>query len=767
MGDWIHTNHWFVCEDACEALRTYERLEFMAQLMDNGPRVTGSATGLRFGFASPRLIIAMTTQKWGEDASFGQAVVRGLPGVVDLSTESGEPTRSFERLEPEFAFAWCADPEIMNALKATLGEARVGATSVIPLGATALQVLGERGVPPLPVPLRTVLDKPHEAREITFGLYSRLHGLVGLGDWNLQAGEWEGSFSALSNPLHAARLGGPGAWAVINELDYRKVLPSPQLGGEAQRRMERHGPLALWQGPQELRSWVSTALASPEAQERQAAAAMIRRWGLLDFSDTLVRLLGDASPHVRAAAAFALYKLRIHTPQALDILGRSLFDLDDASPQAALVPALESQLQGNDPPSLIGLVALGMWGGPGDERDALASLDTPLLAPAARWAGLRLAPPEAWGKLLSGCGELPGIAARIADLLARPEGAPVLSTFADRCACLAHALRRATYWMVERGAPEADIPPSILDYRRASPGAPSSPPLALQELLPEWDGRLENRAGRIVFWCGVALRSLSHADPIRAAVCTFAAFDAAVEAARDNPAWRLPPVGWIDAHLRLALGEHPVPPLLPAPEFTQDPALAQEAFRLLDEAESCVATEPQRAYALFMEASALAARGHFRSIALRGRYRALNVIYARLLASPNEAEKQAWGEQFLEEAQTALALIPAPTVIWHFSEEGALDEAATRWLGNNIAWELMGRGELARALTFVDLALIFARNEDDWIRDTKANILLRLGRTHEAYNLVRDALRQRPHSEALQTLATSAGYQDWLRSQSP
>ncbi|MFI6094879.1 hypothetical protein ACIA8G_04955 [Lentzea sp. NPDC051213] len=96
-------------------------------------------------------------------------------------------------------------------------------------------------------------------------------------------------------------------------------------------------------------------------------------------------------------------------------------------------------------------------------------------------------------------------------------------------------------------------------------------------------------------------------------------------------------------------------------------------------------------------------------------------------------------------AERALALAPEPREIWHFTDEGQFHEEVTRTAGNTLAWHLMKRGELDRALSIVDRALTFGADPTyDYLRDTKVRILLAMGRTAEAYLIVDHVLTRRP-----------------------
>jgi tetratricopeptide (TPR) repeat protein len=102
------------------------------------------------------------------------------------------------------------------------------------------------------------------------------------------------------------------------------------------------------------------------------------------------------------------------------------------------------------------------------------------------------------------------------------------------------------------------------------------------------------------------------------------------------------------------------------------------------------------------------------------------------------------GDRLIGHAEAALAEVPA--AIWHFTDLGAFQEEVLRRCGNALAWYLMERGDLDRALSTVERALTVAGSgEHDYIRDTKVRILLRLGRADDAYVVVDQVLARDPH----------------------
>ncbi|AKU94575.1 Leucine-rich-repeat protein [Labilithrix luteola] len=124
------------------------------------------------------------------------------------------------------------------------------------------------------------------------------------------------------------------------------------------------------------------------------------------------------------------------------------------------------------------------------------------------------------------------------------------------------------------------------------------------------------------------------------------------------------------------------------------------------------------------------------------------------------AEKEALGEKIIHYATIALERVPAPGMIWHFTNEGAFQEEVTRRAGNALAWMLMERGELERAISVADRA-ISVGGMTGYIKDTKVRILLKAGRDHDAYLIVDRILTEDPSFGDFQDLRASPAFQTW------
>jgi len=125
------------------------------------------------------------------------------------------------------------------------------------------------------------------------------------------------------------------------------------------------------------------------------------------------------------------------------------------------------------------------------------------------------------------------------------------------------------------------------------------------------------------------------------------------------------------------------------------------------------------------------------------------------------AERERLTEQLVQHATRALSLVPEG-MIWHFTNEGAFQEEVIRRAGNALAWVLMERGELDRAVSLVDRALSVG-GDRGYVFDTKVRILLKAGRESEAYPIVHTILAADPAFKDFQDLKASAGYVAWLK----
>ncbi|MGI8335308.1 leucine-rich repeat domain-containing protein [Actinomadura scrupuli] len=133
-----------------------------------------------------------------------------------------------------------------------------------------------------------------------------------------------------------------------------------------------------------------------------------------------------------------------------------------------------------------------------------------------------------------------------------------------------------------------------------------------------------------------------------------------------------------------------------------------------------------------------------------------------LRGAASGAERDVLNGKLVGYAERALAAVPEPGMIWHFTDHGAFQEEVTRRTGNALAWTLLTMGEPGRALAVIDRALTTAAEPAyDYARDTKVRILLALGRAHEAYTIVDQVLTRDPGFGDFQDLRRDPAFQDW------
>lgn len=288
MGDWFVRTHWAVTPDEETALKLYERLEQVAAIIrrDGSWTPEGDAAGgtsvLRFGFGAPRLVVAIASQKWGEDFALGQELVRALPGVRMLcSEEEAYLVGSLDILEPEFLFAWSDDEATSRALQAAgLESVRFGAARVCALDVTtATRLLCEReaGRIELRPPARLAKALAEDAT-VVIGAASHSHGLVALGVLRREYGSIGVEVGAAAMRLFAQRVAGSNNAAVIR--DDARLLPETLWFEEVAWKLDRHGPQMIWQPTPQRVEMIRDSVCAASPAERRAGASMMRRWGL-------------------------------------------------------------------------------------------------------------------------------------------------------------------------------------------------------------------------------------------------------------------------------------------------------------------------------------------------------------------------------------------------------------------------------------------------------------------------------------------------------
>lgn len=321
MGDWIEKSHWLVCADERAALEIYERLEHVASIIRRDGEWTpeedgiGGVSVLRFGFGSPRLVVAIASQKWGESPELAEELVRGLPGARCItSTDFDQLIGDISAFEGEFCFLWSASPQTLGALGDLGLEAiRFGAARVHRLDTERAHVC-LASTDPNRIELRLPDDLARAVAPedtLVLGIASRAHGLVALGGFEREDVKPIASTSAVPMQLYAQRIEGRNNSVVIR--DRVPLLPESLWLEEVTWKMERHGPLMLWQPLEHRQMLLREALASKCPSEQHAARAMMRRFALeqdgtrkppaksarIDWLDKVARI-ARAQPYVDA-----------------------------------------------------------------------------------------------------------------------------------------------------------------------------------------------------------------------------------------------------------------------------------------------------------------------------------------------------------------------------------------------------------------------------------------------------------------------------------
>lgn len=111
--------------------------------------------------------------------------------------------------------------------------------------------------------------------------------------------------------------------------------------------------------------------------------------------------------------------------------------------------------------------------------------------------------------------------------------------------------------------------------------------------------------------------------------------------------------------------------------------------------------------------------------------------------------------------------------LWVFTEHGAALQGFCRTIGNNLAWVMhespdSEAPELADALRVIERAeSCIGSTEDYFVYDTKARILLKMGRADEAFALIRKVLDEVPDFQWFQEFVDDERYRAWQSASSP
>jgi len=104
MGNWDVLHHIFECSSEKRAHEVYARLG-KAGAHD---WIDDKRWGLRYGFVSPTLLVASTSQKWGSDLEFADFVVNGTSGVAttQLLENEGEVITPPSNMQRTLQIRW-------------------------------------------------------------------------------------------------------------------------------------------------------------------------------------------------------------------------------------------------------------------------------------------------------------------------------------------------------------------------------------------------------------------------------------------------------------------------------------------------------------------------------------------------------------------------------------------------------------------------------------------------------------------------------------
>lgn len=151
-----------------------------------------------------------------------------------------------------------------------------------------------------------------------------------------------------------------------------------------------------------------------------------------------------------------------------------------------------------------------------------------------------------------------------------------------------------------------------------------------------------------------------------------------------------------------------------------------------------------------------------------GKIYAYNYLLSNHSATFSPAELQENRLAAIEQGLKTLDLIPA--VIWHFTNLGAFHKEVTRIAANTVAWQMYEiydkAEELEKALDVIAKGIAFISDEDHYfIYDTQVRILLKLGRTDEAYQIVKRTLALLPDFGDFKDIKKGEGYKAWKKKQ--
>lgn len=111
-----------------------------------------------------------------------------------------------------------------------------------------------------------------------------------------------------------------------------------------------------------------------------------------------------------------------------------------------------------------------------------------------------------------------------------------------------------------------------------------------------------------------------------------------------------------------------------------------------------------------------------------------------------------------------------PSTIWHYTDLGKFHEEIIRITANSVAWLMHTindtKEKLEKALKIILKGEAYIENESHYfIYNTQVRILLKLGRTDEAYQIVKRTLARLPDFNDFQEIKINTDYKTWLAKQ--
>jgi tetratricopeptide (TPR) repeat protein len=109
-------------------------------------------------------------------------------------------------------------------------------------------------------------------------------------------------------------------------------------------------------------------------------------------------------------------------------------------------------------------------------------------------------------------------------------------------------------------------------------------------------------------------------------------------------------------------------------------------------------------------------------------------------------------------------------MIWHYTDLGKFYEDVTRITANSVAWRMYTisdrKEDIEAALDIILKAVAFIEEESHYgIYYTQVRILLKLGRTEEAYQIIKRTLALLSAFRDFQDFKKDADYKAWLEKQ--